>query len=328
MNEMTHANFIRARNPGPASSAQPFPGCLGVRDSIDPSLGDGYRDLIDLSDDVFITINNFGTRQDIVKHLAGEDSLKLHWQISGHSFSQFSNGAAGELRGATLGLLTQPAGIAEQERSRAGSREISATVCVTRNLLIEKLNIDPADVPTIVRSFLEQTRTRFAGGQWSLPPRLAAILGELVQPPLIGSLYTAFLEARVYDLLWFTFSHLRSLESTEPRSIKLSARDRDCINEARLLLERNPTDENLCLAALCRRVGVNRNKMQYGFRVLFGVSPASYRSSLCLNHARRLLKETDESIAVIASRSGYTHQSTFASAFKRHFGISPRQARQ
>jgi AraC family transcriptional activator of pyochelin receptor len=205
--------------------------------------------------------------------------------------------------------------------------EKSVTISVTRDLLLNTLNLDPADAPSAVRAYSEGVRAPFAVQGFPLPPRLRATLHEILTPPTLRSLYTLYLQARVYDLLWLTLDHLRSLEMPVPSRIKLSPRDKDCINEVRLLLERN-MQNNTSMTELCRRFGINRNKLNYGFKLLFGTSPASYFSTTRLDFAKRRLRNSDRPIAVIAEEIGYRQQSTFSSAFKRHFGVSPRDIRR
>jgi len=54
---------------------------------------------------------------------------------------------------------------------------------------------------------------------------------------------------------------------------------------------------------------------------------SSYRQRLRLDQARRRLGTTDLSISEIAFDAGYEHASNFATAFKRTFGFSPKEAR-
>ena len=130
----------------------------------------------------------------------------------------------------------------------------------------------------------------------------------------------------MYDRRWLTLNHLK-VPHTCPSRIKLTARDKECINEVRLLLDRKVQN---CTSMTEPRpdFGINRNKMNYGFKLLFGTSPMNYPLMARLDLARRRLCNTDRPIAVIAQEIGYQQQSTFSSAFKRYFGISPRDMRR
>jgi hypothetical protein len=99
---------------------QPFSWDLGVREPIDASIGTGHRDLMFLSTNVRIQVNDFRVGQDTVSRIRGDDLFKFNWQISGHSVSQFSNRTKLEVRGPTLVYLSQPADVDEEERYLAG----------------------------------------------------------------------------------------------------------------------------------------------------------------------------------------------------------------
>lgn len=327
MGERDYEHAVRARFADRPAIDQPFSWALGVREPIDPSVGTGYRDLIRLSGNIYIVMSDFCVRQDTVNRIRGEDLFKFNWQISGHSISQFSNRTKIEVRGPTLAYLCQPAGIDEEERYVGGSSETSVTISVTRDLLLKTLNLDPADAPKAVRAYSDGVRPSFAVQWFALPPRLRATLQEILRPPPLGSLYNLYLQARVYDLLWLTLNHLKALETPAPSRIKLTARDKECINEVRLLLDRK-VQSCTSMTELCRHFGINRNKMNYGFKLLFGTSPMNYLLMARLDLARRRLCNTDRPIAVIAQEIGYQQQSTFSSAFKRYFGISPRDMRR
>ena len=47
-----------------------------------------------------------------------------------------------------------------------------------------------------------------------------------------------------------------------------------------------------------------------------------------MQHAMRLLRDQHMRIGLVAEAVGYTHQTTFASAFKKHFGYRPKEIRR
>lgn len=46
-----------------------------------------------------------------------------------------------------------------------------------------------------------------------------------------------------------------------------------------------------------------------------------------MQHALTLLRERRLAVARIAESVGYSHQTSFATAFRRHFGMRPRDVR-
>ena len=81
--------------------------------------------------------------------------------------------------------------------------------------------------------------------------------------------------------------------------------------------------EVLILNQLCRRAGMNSDKLKKGFLQLFGDSPIRWHRKNKMREARRLLVETEESISSIAYLLGFEHPSSFCYCFRKHFGESP-----
>lgn len=88
------------------------------------------------------------------------------------------------------------------------------------------------------------------------------------------------------------------------------------------LLDRSfPTTPSI--EELSRAVGLNRRKLTEGFKALHGMSIGAYCRHKQANHARRLLTDSELTIAQISEQCGYQHTANFSRAFAKRFGISP-----
>lgn len=74
---------------------------------------------------------------------------------------------------------------------------------------------------------------------------------------------------------------------------------------------------------LGRRVGLSRSGLAARFKSLLGMPPMQYITRLRLQKASQLLRDTDDSLAEIASRVGYESEAAFNRAFKRFVGQPP-----
>ena len=74
---------------------------------------------------------------------------------------------------------------------------------------------------------------------------------------------------------------------------------------------------------LCKRVGMNKNKLQEGFRITEGKSIAEYTRTLRMEQTLELLENSDLSMQEIAQMVGYHGVSNFYAVFNRTFGESP-----
>lgn len=86
--------------------------------------------------------------------------------------------------------------------------------------------------------------------------------------------------------------------------------------------------DNPQLSDLADLVNMAPNSFHRLFRKTMGVTPHNYMVIKRLDHALRLLVTSNKTIAWVAKSCGYNDPLYFSKAFKRHFNISPSQARK
>ncbi|WP_199511333.1 AraC family transcriptional regulator [Nucisporomicrobium flavum] len=79
---------------------------------------------------------------------------------------------------------------------------------------------------------------------------------------------------------------------------------------------------------LCDIAGMSRTGFVRRFTALVGKPPMAYVTGWRLTAAARLLRETRDPLAAIAQRVGYSTEFTFASAFRREYGLPPGRFRR
>ena len=148
-----------------------------------------------------------------------------------------------------------------------------------------------------------------------ITPPMEVILGEILSCPYRGITRRRYLECKALKLVL-----LRLQAITRP---SLNESDLDTIYQAASILRReivnSPTVE-----ALARRVGSNRLKLNQGFHQVYGTTPFKYLRDCRLNQARRLLMTTDMPVESVAAAVGYSSRNHFAKAFRRQMGLNPK----
>ena len=86
-------------------------------------------------------------------------------------------------------------------------------------------------------------------------------------------------------------------------------------------------EDPIPLSELTRRMGVSQRQLERLCRRYLGVTPAQYYVQLRLERARRMLRQTDMSVAELATACGFVSLSHFAKVYRRHYGCSPREDR-
>ena len=82
------------------------------------------------------------------------------------------------------------------------------------------------------------------------------------------------------------------------------------------------------LEAIAQRLGVSYSRFRFAFKKQTDYAPRAYENSMKLNRAKDLLRHEENSVSRVASELGYTSLYYFSRAFKKQFGISPKQWQQ
>ncbi|KIL40405.1 hypothetical protein SD70_13335 [Gordoniibacillus kamchatkensis] len=95
------------------------------------------------------------------------------------------------------------------------------------------------------------------------------------------------------------------------------------IHEVKAYLEHNFTNPNLSLDFLSDQFGMNGKYVSKLFKEAYGVKFVDYLIDLRIEHAKRMLKETDNTVQEIAESVGYSSAISFIRTFKKVTGVSP-----
>lgn len=146
-------------------------------------------------------------------------------------------------------------------------------------------------------------------------------LNRLMAGPAPGAPARIFYQGIALDLLGGQIA--RANAAATPVT-GLSLDDRDRVVQAKELLVRDLSSPP-CIKQLARATGLNMNKLQQGFRRLYGVSVFQYLQSFRIKEANRLFHETDMNVSQAAFAVGYTNVSHFSRAYKKQFNILPKK---
>jgi AraC-like DNA-binding protein len=201
--------------------------------------------------------------------------------------------------------------------TEAGASNEFVVLSVPEEIMRELLSV--RDLPPAVRTVLESDEPH-ARVAVPMGAELAALTAELLERSSPGDSRQLHLEARGLQLLAKIFDRLS--EAAESASRFLSASDIRRAQQVKEILVAQ-LDCAPVLHELARHVGVNQTKLKADFRAVFGAPIYSYLRDHRMSVARQLLQDRDYNVTQVAARVGYANPSKFASAFRRHFGISP-----
>jgi transcriptional regulator GlxA family with amidase domain len=100
----------------------------------------------------------------------------------------------------------------------------------------------------------------------------------------------------------------------------------DIVRQAITIMERH-LEEARPIPDICAQAGISPRQLNRLFELYVGCGPAAYYRDIRLDRARGLVTQTTMPILDIAVASGFLNQSHFTQAYRRKFGLTPRDDR-
>ncbi|WP_187774666.1 GlxA family transcriptional regulator [Billgrantia pellis] len=142
---------------------------------------------------------------------------------------------------------------------------------------------------------------------------------------LIASHHGSELAERVSE--HFVLERVRMAD--EPQQVPLRARLGHApapLVDAVMLMEAN-IEEPLTTHELAEHLGISRRQLERLFKKYLQAVPGRYYLDLRLKEARRLLRDSDMPAGEIAIKTGFSSPAHFSTAYRNHFGVTPREER-
>ncbi len=177
------------------------------------------------------------------------------------------------------------------------------------------------NVPTQLQRLIEDKnpqRFHFTVGDITLQMR--TIIGQICHHPYQGAIARMYLEGKILELIAMQLAQLTTNLDRQTTLTKLNTREIERIHDARNILL-NDLDNPPSIKTLAQTVGIGDRKLQQGFKF-------KYLHNYRLEQAQIMLRKGNFSVAAVANNIGYTHLGHFSAAFKRKFGITPRDCLQ
>lgn len=156
-----------------------------------------------------------------------------------------------------------------------------------------------------------------------MSPEIHSVVYQILNPSRSLSLSHLYLEGKILELLSLHLAAL-SMDHKKPDGVLLNPDEKQRIFTVEKCLFRDlnspPTLNHLSAMA-----GLSANKLQAGFREIYGHSVFEYLREHKMQTARVLLQKSRANVSETAWNVGYVNVSHFSAAFKKRFGILPKQ---
>lgn len=149
---------------------------------------------------------------------------------------------------------------------------------------------------------------------------IAVLCEELRSPRECGSLFVDHLT----DALWLHI--LRSSATSSGPTTRREAIASKALGRVLEMISAS-IETGISLDQLAEAAGLTRFHFARAFRDAMGEPPHSYLTHCRIEHAKELLRHTDDPLAEIALSAGFSSQSHFSTVFRKRVGQTPRKFR-
>lgn len=149
---------------------------------------------------------------------------------------------------------------------------------------------------------------------------MRSVVQQMIDCPFLGITKRLYLQGKVFELMALQLNGMLN------PAIPAGALKADTIARIHYAAEllRSHLDSPPLQTELAQRVGVSDRTLRRGFQAVFGTTVLGYLTEQRLLWAEQLLRQ-GFTVAEVVHRCGYSNQGHFAAAFKRKFGLTPKQ---
>lgn len=214
------------------------------------------------------------------------------------------------LEGRSAQVVTVSDAVRMANRIEKGTRSKSLLMRINPETFLDD------DIAEEIHKTLSDTKLLDMG----LCARSYALAHELANSKATGPVGRLLNESAALELLARALTTQDAASHLETHSVKSG--DYARLARVRDLIEAHPFEE-YSLAQLAGHAGMSISSFKSKFPLVFGQTVFAFINDIRLDRARYLLQREGWPVSKVAYHVGYSHQSSFAQAFKRRFGISP-----
>jgi AraC-like DNA-binding protein len=205
------------------------------------------------------------------------------------------------------------------------AHERMIAISVRPDYLIDHFLTSIADMPPQLQAFLSNPHERIGYCQLPLTAEMFQLATKLINSRLSGKSALVYTEALTLQLLCAAVGSFSALPAE--RSEEYTQRTLRSLEAARNLLMRQFAPAPAILQ-LARSAGMSEAALTKGFKSVYGETISRFSLHCRMQHALTLLRDQHLSVDQVSEAVGYSHPTSFATAFRGHFGMRPLAARK
>jgi AraC-like DNA-binding protein len=282
-----------------------------------PELGSGLTRRFNLAPGMSLHLSDWDCQRDwVLKMPVHDHAIQIVVLLSGTGETEIYP-TLGKTRAYFSGSGISPA---YKEQNFAGQHLVS----IDTELEPELLESMFGEMPSSIKSMLykgEDWKTAFYP---TVTPAMRSLAQQIWNAPYSGVTQRMYLHGKAWELLAMQIDAVMADQASSEEVVTLKPDTIARLHYAKEILTKQLEHPPL-LSDIARQVGVSDRTLLRGFRQLFGTTPTGYLTQQRMRQARMLLLEGNRTVAEVARRVGYGHLGHFATAFRRQFGMNPKE---
>ncbi len=298
---------------------------LGARVALPPQEGQGYWELTRIRDDIYVIVENFAFKDPRVEHMPGDGLVQFNFKVSGDMTVAVSRTEPLRFNRPSLLVWSQPTGVDTSEWTAPATHERNVAISLRPQYLIDHFLSSPHDVPERLKVFVADKRETIGHCKIPLTAQMFDAVTRLINNSLVGTRGLVYVEALALELLCNAVEAFCSVSAAP--SEEYTDRELRCLEGARDVLLRQLASPPT-IRKLARSVGMAETTLTKSFKALFGETVFDFSLRCRMQHALVLLRDQHWTVDRVSDAVGYSHPTSFATAFRHHFGVRPIDVRR
>lgn len=298
---------------------------FGARLEVNETEGSGHWEFCQFGEDFYVVISDLIYAEPRQEYCPGDGLLQFHIKLSGNLTMMLSRTDPIEVTGPSLLVWAQPEGLDVNELAKP-TKDTSVTLYFKPSYILNEFVTSTDQIPSHLARFVLNEENSINYCQLPITSEVLDAASSVIQSTdrFKGLLWLHHVHAKGKELICNIISAFDQLATIEHETY--NKQEIQQLREAKKIASEE-FDPPPTIKQIAKLVGTNETKLKYGFKSLFGETIFEYRNRRRMKKAMELIEE-GISIGRVSEQVGYQHQTSFTSAFKSYYGLSPKDCRK
>lgn len=289
-------------------------------------VADGHIEVINIGTNLTVIILDFFTVEEIELKVRNDSHCLLSFSLENKDINNFKheldfNDSSPSWR------FINPQGEFLNQKFPKSTHGVWVSLAVTKSHLNDHFQLNHLASFKSIRYLFNHCEKQIFK-QLPLDHQLSSITNSLLNINIHDDLRLSYINSKASEILCISLDKMLNFSALDNiLPIKLKGSDESAIKLIHEIIMRDLSNIP-SLKQICLDVGLNRNKLHYGFKKLFKMSLTKLIKEERLSKARELLIKTNKPVIDIAIEVGFNHHSSFSTAFRDKYGLSPIDVRK